>query len=458
MKIRGDDSLNRLRLLASVADSPRDLRHRGPAPAEHLLELREPRPPRTLEQPVQARTRDPDVVGERPLCDLVQLQVSVDDSRHFVLDASCACQRIRMFRSAPQFPVDATEAVERAFDVDIRLVRVVHGNRSVLCKYLIQTPQIVWIITQGLESAHALVMDINHAIIATYNANLDAKTWVQTQDFVRGAIQLRFGRHHKPEQVSQALSILSGFADWVLLTGACSPEESLRADIIDSFTATRELEILPYIAARERKTLRSIAGLTNTAEFDRTSTTAPVSQPYTSDEQGAIRRWAETQPTERRRTLCGAVVALTLGAGLTRDDLMHVRERDIVTLEDGLVAIHVGDRTVPVIEEWNEYLDAFVESASDGFVVAPDVTRRSGVGMNKILGRTPTHSWFPNVQRMRNTWIIRCLDAGVPLQNVVDAAGLKTPEMLRRLIPFMARLDGDAAVRAFRLGGVVVGR
>lgn len=310
MKIRGDDALNRFRLPAPVADGPRHLRHRGPAPAEHLFELREPRPPRTFEQTVQARTRNADVVGELTLRDLVQLQVRVDDSRHFVLDASCACQRIGMSRSAPKLPVDATEAVERALDVDIRLVRVIHCNRSILCKYLIQTPRIVWIITQGLGSTHALAMDINHAIIATYNANLDAKTWIQIQDFVRGAIQLRFGRHHKPEQVSQALSILSGFADWVLLTGASSLEESLRADIIDSFAATRELEILPHVAARERKTLRSIAGLTNTAELDRTSTTAPVSEPYSLGEQGAIRRWAETQPTARRRVLCGAVVAL----------------------------------------------------------------------------------------------------------------------------------------------------
>lgn len=458
MKIRGDDALNRLRLLASVADSPRHLRHRRPTPAKHLLEFCQPRPPRAFEESVQAWTRDTDVVGERTLRDLVQLQVSVDDSGHFVLDSSCACQWIGMFRPAPELSVDAAEAVGLALDVDIWLVRVIHGNRSILCKYLIQTPQIVWIITQGLESAHALVMDINYAIIATYNANLDAKTWIQIQDFVRSTIRLRFADHHKPEQVSQALSILSGFADWVLLTGACSLEDSLRADIIDSFTATRELEILPYVAARERKTLRSIAGLSNAAELNRTSTTAPVSQPYTSDEQGAIRRWAETQPTARRRTLCGAVVALTLGAGLTRHDLMHVRECDVVALDDGLVAIHVGDRTVPVIEEWNEHLDPFVESGSDSYVVAPDVTRRSGVGMNKILGRTPTHTWFPDAQRMRNTWIIRCLDAGIPLQNVVDAAGLRTPEMLRRLIPFMAKLDGDAAVRAFRLEGEVMGR
>jgi hypothetical protein len=59
---------------------------------------------------------------------------------------------------------------------------------------------------------------------------------------------------------------------------------------------------------------------------------------------------------------------------------------------------------------------------------------------------------------MRNTWLIRCLDAAVPLQNVVEMAGLESPEMLRRLIPFMAKLDGDAAVRAFRLAGEVAGR
>ncbi len=34
----------------------------------------------------------------------------------------------------------------------------------------------------------------------------------------------------------------------------------------------------------------------------------------------------------------------------------------------------------------------------------------------------------------------------------------KTPEMLRRLIPFMAKLDEDAAIRALRLAGEVAAR
>ena len=278
------------------------------------------------------------------------------------------------------------------------------------------------------------------------------------QDFVRGTIRFRYGQYHRPEDVVNALCILSSFADWVLFTGIGSLEDSFQAAVIDSFTAAREFEVLPYVAARERKLLRSLAGLPNTLEFDRTPTTAPVSQPYSVEEQGAIRQWAETQPTARRRTLCGAVVALALGAGLTRQDLMHVRERDIVTLDDGLVGVRVDSRTVPVTADWNDNLTPFIESDSEDFVIAPGVTVRAGAKLNGIIGRTPTHSWFPNVQRMRNTWLIRCLDAGVPLQNVVDAAGLRTPEMLRRLIPFMAKLDEAAAVRVFRLAGEEAGR
>ena len=301
---------------------------------------------------------------------------------------------------------------------------------------------------------------MNHdATIATYNANLDVETWAQMRDFVRGTIRFRYAPHHSPSDVKNALTILSSFVDWVLFTGVGEADVSiLQSALIDSYVASRETEVLPYVAARERKTLRAIAGLPNITEHDRTSTTAPLAQPYSPEDQGAIRRWAETQPTARRRTLCGVVVALTLGAGLTLNETMHVRERDVVTLEDGLVGVLVDFRIIPVSADWHDALAPFSDSTSDSYVVAPGTSVRTRASMRSIVGRTPTHSWYPSVQRMRNTWLVRCLDAGVPVQNLVEASGLNTPEMLRRLFPYLTKLEGAPAVRAFRLAGEVVGR
>lgn len=299
----------------------------------------------------------------------------------------------------------------------------------------------------------------HHAIIANYNANLDAEAWAQMQDFVRGTIRFRYAPYHGESEVRHALSCLSGFADWALFYGVGPMNDTLlTAQAIDSYEAHRASEVLPSVAARERKILRTIAGIANVTEFDRTSTSTPVSQPYSPTEQGAIRRWAETQPSERRRSLCGAVVALTLGAGLTSHELMNVRQRDVVTLDDGMVGVRVGSRLVPVIEEWNDLIAHLADGRSEQYLIAPGRSQRDGQSIHQIIGRIPTHPTHPLPQRMRNTWLIRCLDAGVPLQNVVEAAGLESPEMLRRLIPFMAKLDGDVAVRAFRLAGKVAAR
>jgi hypothetical protein len=297
------------------------------------------------------------------------------------------------------------------------------------------------------------------AIIANYNAKLDTEAWAQMQDFVRGTIRFRYAPYHGESEVRQALTFLSSFADWALFYGVGPMNDALlTADVIDSYEAHRATEVLPSVAARERKVLRTIAGIANVTEFDRTSTSTPVSQPYSPEEQGAIRRWAETQPSKRRRNLCGAVVALTLGAGLTSFEVMNVRECDVVTLHDGMVAVHVGPRLVPVVEEWNDFVAHLAGSPDERWLIAPGRSQRDGQSIHQIIGRIPTHPTHPLPQRMRNTWLIRCLDAAVPLQNVVEMAGLESPEMLRRLIPFMAKLDGDAAVRAFRLAGEVAGR
>ncbi|MBQ3358540.1 MAG: hypothetical protein IJG47_06535 [Microbacterium sp.] len=459
MKIRGDDALNRLRLPVPFADGPRHVSHRRPASAQHLFELGQPRPPGAVEQSVQALTRDPHSIRERTLGDLVGFEVLVDRSRDLILNASGAGRRIRVVRTAPQPPFDEPEPVEVAFNVEARLVDVVPQLEPVLYRLLVQGRILVSMLTQCGRTGHVLRMHTTDAYIANYTARIDPTAWAEMQEFVRGTIRFRYASGRGAWEVEFALTTLSSFADWALFTGVGEMDDRiLDAAVIDSYTLFRESEVLPSVAARERKLLRTIAGIPNTTEFDRTPTTTPVSQPYTAAEQGAIRRWAETQPTAQRRKMCGAIVALALGAGLTSGEVMNARESDIVILEDGLTGVRVGERLVPVIEEWNDLLTPYAASEDEVYVVSPGFAERAGRRLSKIMGRAPSKVWQPVPQRMRNTWLIRCLDAGVPLQNVVDAAGLESPEMLRRLIPFMAKLEGSAAVSAFRIAGEVAVR
>lgn len=208
--------------------------------------------------------------------------------------------------------------------------------------------------------------------------------------FVRSTVLLRYAGGRSEAAVRRALTYLSTFADWVLTTGVGPLDESVLVEsAIDAFTAHRTTQVKPAVAERERKFLRALGGLPPAQEQRLVSTTATPSTPYTPAEQGAIRRWAESQPTADRRRTCGAIAALGLGCGLTTKEIMHVRRRDIVMLDDAMTGVDVTvgrTRTVPVIADWENALAVTRALPSSQFLVAPGAsTRLSGSARTSVL-------------------------------------------------------------------------
>lgn len=302
------------------------------------------------------------------------------------------------------------------------------------------------------HAAHEVGMEPTPLALTNYYPNLPDGVWEQMSTFVCDTIAQRYADGRAPRDVQNALYIFTGYVDWVLYHAVGTADESVfNEHLIDAFTAARHTEVKAATAERERKVLRTIAGFPNTVGGRSTATSASPTAPYTDAEQYEIRQWAQNQLTENRRRDSGAVAALGLGCGLTSGEMLTARVRDLRVLDDGMVAVEVqGARTVPVLEEWNDMLAPLVDEDPARFVVRPGATFRGPGVMGEHL--TASHGMTPSPQRMRATWLLRHVDAGTPLNNLLQAAGLTSSDFLRRVLPFALHLDGNRAVNALRLG------
>lgn len=225
------------------------------------------------------------------------------------------------------------------------------------------------------------------AVISHYQSTLPTDTWAAVKALVIDTVSAAYTDDDHPRAAQRALGAMSGFADWVLVTGVGAPDRTvLRADIIEAYCAFRRTELKASGAERERKLLRSLAGLDSQVEVRPHTTSAESSYPYDLEEQGAFRRWADAQPSAHRHRLATAVLALGFGCGLTLSELQQVRNADVVTLADGMSAVRVAGRLVPALATWADELAAVVRGDDDGFVVRPDAPARSIVTFNAAMG------------------------------------------------------------------------
>ncbi len=292
-------------------------------------------------------------------------------------------------------------------------------------------------------------------LISNYTATLSPSVWNEVQNFVRGTVASLYSDAHPYRVAEHALAAMAGFADWLVFTGAGTPNaSSMRADLIDTYTAFRKSEVSPAVSERERKLLRTLAGISNSAEQRHHSTNASATVPYTTEEQGAFRRWAESQPSRLRHDLATTLLALGLGCGLSISEMVNVRSGDVHTLSDGLVGVRVGQRLVPAVLEWAEELESVIGNRPEDYLLRPNAPSRTVASLKEALKRFPRPA--PSTQRMRASWLLAHVEAGTPIHVLIDAAGVSSPDVLRRVLPFAAPVAADDYVKALRLGGEVV--
>jgi hypothetical protein len=171
-----------------------------------------------------------------------------------------------------------------------------------------------------------------------------------------------------------------------------------------------------------------------------------VKDPYTAAEEQAFRTAAEfMSPATRLSSI--AIVALGFGAGLDGRWTKFVRGTHIVTEPDGLWVRLVadGDRLVPVRDRYVDDLTDIAEQTGDGLVLGGERVHRNRAswttdrivvdGIGKL-----------NSARMRSTWFVALMNAGVDVRAIQEYAGFTTLRTLQEVLRFVDPPDHTVEV------------
>lgn len=138
--------------------------------------------------------------------------------------------------------------------------------------------------------------------------------------------------------------------------------------------------------------------------------------PYSDDEVASIVEWATSRGTARSRADATAIVALGLGAGLTREEMMKVTYDDL-TVRRGVVFVRVPEsryvdyeRAIPMTEPWGTMLvEAVIPfGRGDEPIALPGYALRSGKSVASFIAdskRLLGGGLAPAPTRLRATWI-----------------------------------------------------
>lgn len=305
--------------------------------------------------------------------------------------------------------------------------------------------------------------ELDHAVV-TYMPAGDPPGWRRVASEVRGAVNtaLPFVRYPADELMG-ALTQLALFAD--------AEGYPLQADLwltreyIERFIAVG----CSHLGDASRGNYRSkllrlrealIGGDCATGEPARLSG-SPASRPYTGSEQAALWAWACSQPTEELRDGLSILIGLGLGCGLDSSEIIPLRVGDVSaprqedTDKPTVVAVR-GRRSRLVVcrRPWESVVavQAGRASSRDAYLFRPRAARRGGNIVTNFVSRTHPAAGTPSLQtsRLRATWLISLMNAGLPIVVIVAAAGVKSLHGISRLMPYVDNVDDSDAVQLLR--------
>jgi hypothetical protein len=186
-----------------------------------------------------------------------------------------------------------------------------------------------------------------------------------------------------------------------------------------------------------------------------------VNPPYTAEQERLLRPWANAQTTRYAVVNANVMLACGLGAGLTTNELLLLQAGH-VEVDDAGVLLHVSGsnpRVVPVRMDWESTLADLAHAAwkPDMYLFRPNRQTITRNGTTNFIKNTRAQPFPVSMQRMRTTWIINHLAAGIAIPTVQRAAGIRQRTGMRRYLDFLTDPHPDDARRALREGRPVGG-
>jgi len=290
------------------------------------------------------------------------------------------------------------------------------------------------------------------ARIRTYTPALPAHEWALIEDFVRAAVA--DCEQKTPYAAANLLTVCSQHVRWCTQVAGqpLAREVVFHREVIEEYIHRGISGVTPATRGNRRSLLLRMSELllppqARTARLVALPPASP-SAPYTPTELSLLKAWADGQNTEFRCVNANLLLALGLGAGLAARELQEIRPADITCDDDGVLLTVTGPRArvVPVLAEWESVLRdvAIAAVRQDGYLFRPRRTHSYPNAITGFVAETVGKQVPVSTHRMRATWIVGHLSAGVPVPALVDAAGVGSLEALTRYLRFVPPLDISA--------------
>jgi integrase len=247
--------------------------------------------------------------------------------------------------------------------------------------------------------------------------------------------------------VARLTLVLGRYIEWARVTRGLPYAERLLFDpqVIDVFI--RDQVASKKLSKSSVASYRSVLVRASEVFLPRAELVRPrglrVSQtlaPYTWDEVDALTVWARGQNTPLKKAKAIALTSLGLGCGLHAGEILALRRGSVVDTGDSLVVdVASGSpRRVPMLHRFQEgFREVLADRDAEDFVFG---ARQRGINPNAISEFVATSAYRivkPNTYRMRSTWVVGRLRAGVDLPTLLCAAGLDRLEKLGDYMPFL---------------------
>lgn len=181
-----------------------------------------------------------------------------------------------------------------------------------------------------------------------------------------------------------------------------------------------------------------------------------VSDPYTKEEMAVIVRVARNQQSPSVTRQLAFVLGACRGAGAGASELRALRARDIDDRGQEGVFITLGEgatkRTIPVRREWEAQMRQGIQGLSPSSFALGTVRNRRNIA-GEIVDRTVAHgNSCPHIEagRLRTTWIAELMSEAIPIQVILNAAGLKGARTLTDLARRYSQEDMNECLGVLR--------
>ena len=299
---------------------------------------------------------------------------------------------------------------------------------------------------------------VSDAIARFDPARVSTAQWARIGPVVRAAVE-----QAEPASVYSArtlLSITTQLALWADTRGQpLDPAGLFHPEVIDRFVTEGCGHLKPGTRLNYRRHLRDVgAAVLGPGVYP--PRPLPLYRPdplrpYSAQEVTALVAWTGGLPTERFRDNAMGVVALGLGAGLSAQEMSRLVGSDVTGDAEGVDVGVIGSRArqVPVVERWaSEIRTRAAEVGSRPFLF-PERTGISRHQLPNFLERCPTGDAPQlNTVRLRNTWVVAHLSAGVHIHAIAEAAGV-APQQIVKYLPYAEHPGPVEARRQLRRAG-----